>query len=283
MTATFANILLSGPCNLRCPHCVGRSLGQGAGLNNLDRWPLAGLDAFCAALRRAGVRQVSLTGTNTDPLLYRHHRRLLARLRELIPGVRLSLHTNGVLAHCRMDVVNSFDRVCVSLPSLRADTCRKMTGRASALDMVAIKRRCRVPLKISTLVTHHNAAEVPGIMARCRDLGVRRVVLRKLYMPGVPRAGVEVWERTLRWLRPYPRAGTFGGNPVLDMDGLEVTLWDFTRTRLRCLNLFADGTVSSEYELSRRPEGSLRKAGKQERVGVGPSTAGEDDEQLRCA
>ena len=249
--ADFANILLSGPCNLRCPHCVGRALTRGADRNNLDRFPLAGLDSFCTALGAAGVSQVALTGTNTDPLLYKHHLRLLAHLRREVPGLRVSLHTNGVLALARMDIVNSYQRVCVSLPSFHAATCRDMTGRAVALDLVEMVRRCRVPLKVSTLVTRHNAAEVPQMVDRCRELGIRRMVLRKLYLPGGGAAGQQAWRQVLGWVRDFSRVGTFGGNPVLDAGGVELTLWDFERTQLRCLNLFADGTVSSEYELTR--------------------------------
>ena len=254
----FANILLSGRCNLRCPHCVGRLLPQGEGQDNLDRFPLAGLDGFCAALRDAGVTQVALTGTNTDPLLYAHHRRLLAHLRDQVPGARLSLHTNGVLALAKMEIINSYDRVCVSLPSLRATTCKEMTGRARALDLPALVRRCRVPLKLSTLVTRANVTEVPGIVARCRDLGLRRMVLRKLYLSGDGLASREPWEQIQRWLSRFPRRGTFGGNPVLDADGVELTLWDFERTKLRCLSLFSHGSMGTEYELARAPGSRLQ-------------------------
>ena len=254
----FANILLSGPCNLTCPHCVGRHLARGADLDNLDRWPLAGLDAFCARLRTAGVTQVSLTGTNTDPLLYQHHHSLTASLRRRVPDVRLSLHTNGVLALARMETLNSYDRVCVSLPSLGADTCRRMTGRARPLDLHALARGCRVPLKISVLVTRHNADEVPHLVARCGLLGIGRVVLRKLHLPGNPAAGLAAWQQVQRWLRGFPRTGTFGRNPVLSVGGVELTLWDFEQTELRCLNLFADGEVSSEYELTRDPAAAGR-------------------------
>ena len=253
----FANILLSGPCNLRCPHCIGRQLARRADRDNLGRFPLAGLDRFCRARRRAGVTQVALTGTNTDPLLYRHHGQLLGYLRQHVPGVRVSLHTNGVLALGRIDRVNSYDRVCVSVPSLRPATCLPMTGRARALDLTSLARQAVVPLKVSTLVTRHNVHEVLGIVARCRDLGIRRVVLRRLHVQDDPAAGAEPWRQVLTWLADLPVTRAFGGNPVLDAGGVELTLWDFRRTRLRCLNLFSDGQISSEYRLgdvaSRRP------------------------------
>ena len=43
----------------------------------------------------------------------------------------------------------------------------------------------------------------------------------------------------------------FAGNPVYRLGALEVTVWDFARARLRCLNLFPDGSITEEYELAR--------------------------------
>lgn len=247
--AGFANILLSGRCNLRCPHCVGRLLGRAGDPTNLDRYPLRGQRRFVEALVAGGVTRVALTGTNTDPLLYRHHLRLLGDLRRRVPGVRISLHTNGMLALARMETINHHDGVCISLPSLHHATCRRMTGSPRALDLATLVRRCGVPLKISTLVTADNAAEIPSLVARCRQLGVRRMVLRKLYRPHGPGQQQGAWQQICDEFAGLARCGEVGGNPVLDAGGMELTLWDFARTRLRCLNLFADGSMGSEYEL----------------------------------
>jgi hypothetical protein len=38
---------------------------------------------------------------------------------------------------------------------------------------------------------------------------------------------------------------------VYDYDGMEVTHWDFHRMSSTSLNLFADGTISAEYLLTR--------------------------------
>ena len=238
-TARFANILFSGPCNLRCPDCIGRRLVPRP--DNLDRFPLAGLDRFCGLLRRLGVTQVTLTGTNTDPQLYRHEAALIAALRARVPGARLNLHTNGVLALRRIETFNRYDRACISLPSFEPDTCRRMTGSARVLPLARILAAARIPVKISTLVTEHNVAEVPSIVARCRALGIRRMALRRRH--GDPRR-----YPLLAGHRPVRR---FAGNPVFDVDGIEVTVWDFGATTLDCLNLLSDGTISGAYLLER--------------------------------
>jgi len=235
----FANILLSGPCNLRCPHCIGRRVPARFKVFNLDCFPLAGLGRFCDELVERGVREVSLTGVDTDPLLYRHQPRLLAELRRRVPGVRVSLHTNGRLALSQLKEVNLYDRVCLSLPSFEPRTCRAMTGSGRVLDLAAILDKATVPIKVSVLVTDENRAEVPAILERCHALGVRRAVLRRLDGDGRP------WDL----LPGHEPVALFGENPVYDLRGLEVTVWRFDATALSCLNLFPDGSISDCYRL----------------------------------
>lgn len=238
MAPRFANILLAGPCNQRCPHCIGKKLGAPFP-PNLDRFPLKNFARFTTLLRELGIRQVSLTGTDTDPLLYRHVEQLLAALRQAVPGVQISLHSNGLLALARLSVVNQFDRVALSLPSLRPATCRALTGSSRVLDLEKIAAAVSMPLKISMLLTPANLGEVEAVIARCHGLGIRRLVLRQLHGTAQP-------------LDPLPGrtpARWFAGQPVFDVDGVEVTVWDFASAQLDCVNLYSDGTLSRRYLL----------------------------------
>lgn len=246
----FANILFAGPCNRDCPFCIGRQMPDEVNVSNLDLYPLRGQEAFVEAVNREGVCQIVFTGTVTDPSLYRHQGRLLAHLRERVHGrAEYSLHTNGVLALARMDEFNQYDRACLSFPSFDPDTYSKMMGSRRVPDLAAIVRAARIPVKVSCIVNEHNVGELDTFLARCRDAGVRRVVLRRLF--GETRA----WNV----LPGRVPAGRFRGNPVYDLDGLEVTYWDFDETGLRSLNLFADGTLGTSYLITRTPE--LRQAG----------------------
>ncbi len=241
-TYDFANILFSGRCNLRCPHCIGLTQNLLAMPNNLNTFPLKGLEKFVNELNRYGVTQVSLTGTNTDPQLYAYEPELIEYLHKRIPRVKISLHTNGMLAMRKMEIFNLYDRATISLPSFDPDTCQKMIGRAQVLDLPGIVQASKIPLKISTLVTEHNIDEIPSIMARCRELGISRMVLRKLY------------SETHHWnlfpdLEPIRY---FARNPLYDVCGMEVTVWDFSASTVRCLNLFSDGFISQEYHLTKR-------------------------------
>jgi MoaA/NifB/PqqE/SkfB family radical SAM enzyme len=238
----FANILFAGPCNLRCPYCIGRQLDPTLNRDNLSEFPLKNLARFVALIRRHRITEVVFTGTTTDPQLYRHEGRLLAHLREVLPpDVRFSLHTNGRLALQKMDEFNQYQRVTVSFPSFNQATYRKLMGADSPPDLAEIVRRARVPVKVSAVLTPANAGEFDAFLARCRDIGVKRLVYRQLY--GQHR----------RWpmFDRLPQTGSYRDNPIYDFEGMEVTFWDFQRTESRSLNLFSSGVISPNYLLAR--------------------------------
>ena len=141
----FANILFAGPCNLRCPYCIGRQVDPALNRDNLDEFPPRNLDAFVALLQHHRVRQIILTGTTTDPQLYRHEARLIRRLREQLPQARLSLHTNGQLALEKMDLFNTYDRESLSFPTFDPDVYEKMTGARRGPELATIVQAARVP------------------------------------------------------------------------------------------------------------------------------------------
>jgi molybdenum cofactor biosynthesis enzyme MoaA len=244
-TYDFANILFAGPCNLRCPYCIGKQVEPALNRDNLDEFPLRNAGAFVTLLRRHHVRQVVLTGTTTDPQLYRYEAQLVQWLRGQLPQARLSLHTNGQLALEKVDILNLYDRVSLSFPSFDPDTYEKMTGSRRVPDLRAIVRSARVPVKVSRVIDEHNAGQADAFLACCREIGVRRVVLRQLY--GDHR----------RWdlLSHRSPVRTYRDNPVYDWDGMEVTWWDFGRTASTSLNLFSDGTISGEYLLAKARTG----------------------------
>jgi len=237
----FANILFGGPCNLRCPYCIGQQLDPALREDNLRRFPLKNLRPFVALLRRHRITELTFTGTTTDPQLYRHEARLLRWLRErLPPETRIALHTNGLLALRKMATFNQYDRACISFPSFRPEVYRKMTGCDRVPDLAAIVRRATIPVKVSCVLTEDNVGEVDDFLARCHAIGVRRLVFRRLYGD------------TRRWriLQNLPQVGVYRRNPVYDYRGMEVTYWDFGNTTSTSLNLFSNGLISDRYLLA---------------------------------
>ncbi len=238
----FANLLLSGPCNLRCPDCIGQKLDPDTSINTLSTFPPPGFDTFIKAVREQSILQISITGTNTDPQLYPYEIWLIDRIRNLVDGVQISLHSNGRLALLKPEAFNAYDRATISLPSFDPLTCRLMTGSARVLDLPSIMLMSEILIKISTLITEHNSGQLHEIIDRCRKLGIKRMVLRQRY-------GEHQFVPAFDVLTPIRQ---FAGNPVYEVDGIEVTIWNFSRSKLQCLNLFPDGTLSHHYELNHR-------------------------------
>lgn len=241
----FANILFAGPCNRFCPFCIGKLLPDRVNVNNLDLFPPRNLDAFVDEVNRLDIRQIVFTGTVTDPQLYRHEAALLELLRARVTtGAQYSVHTNGVLALKKMDVLNRYDKACISFPSFVPETYEKMMGSRRVPDLATIVARSCIQVKVSCVVNEHNVGEIDDFLRRCRQIGVRRLVLRKLY------------GETRSWpiLRGVPIRHTYRSNPVYDIDGMEVTGWDFDRTTSASINLFPDGTLGTSYLLAETPQ-----------------------------
>jgi len=245
----FANILFSGPpahpCNARCYFCIGQQIQARLPQANRDQYPLHGLETFLAIVQSQQVRQVVLTGVNTDPQLYRHEKRLLFHLRERLPPTTVfSLHTNGRLALVKMDIFNRYDKVSLSFPSFNPQTYQRMM-RVPIIDLAKLLQSAQTPVKLSCLVTDDNRDEITEYVNHCASLGLRRVVLRK-------RIGEErSWRQLLgETLNDWQPAGEYRDNPIYQADGIEITLWDFATTTSASVNLFSSGEISQEYHLS---------------------------------
>jgi molybdenum cofactor biosynthesis enzyme MoaA len=241
----FANILFAGPCNRRCYYCIGEAMPERVNVDNLDRFPPLGIDAFVDAVNRLDIKEIVFTGTVSDPQLYRHESALLALLRDRVQtGARYSVHTNGVLALRKMDVFNQYDRACISFPSFDPATYARQMGSDRVPDLARIVERATIPVKVSCVLDEHNVGEVEEFLRRCRNIGIRRVVLRRIFGD----------ERTWPVLRGTEPARQYRGNPVYDVDGMEVTYWNFDAAASTSINLFADGTLGSSYLLTKTPE-----------------------------
>lgn len=238
----FANILFSGRCNQRCPHCVGLAVRPEYRRDNMSAFPLPGIERLVTIVNAHKIRDVIITGSDGDPQLYPHERELVQFLRgRLHPGARLSLHTNGLLAVQSIEIFNLYDRAAISFPSFHPETYRRMTGGSVMPDIAEIKKLAKIPVKISCVVGEPNAPEIYGFMDRLVEIGIQRLVFRKQF-------GTDI---DLIDLSGLPVAGTYRNNPVYSYKGLAVAYWDFARATSSSVNLFGDGTISSSYLLAK--------------------------------
>ena len=241
----FANLLFAGPCNRACPFCIGKELPARVNRSNLEQFPPLGIEALISVVNQHAIPEVVFTGTTSDPQLYRFEGELLELLRgRLHPRARLSVHTNGARTLDRLEVFNRYDRACLSIPSFCPDIYEAMMGSRKVPDLAAILAKTTVPVKVSAVVNEHNASDIEAFVAECRELGVRRLVLRRLFGDST-RWPILERHSPVRWHR---------NNPVFDLGGMEVTRWDFADATSRSVNLFADGTLGTEYLLARTPE-----------------------------
>jgi pyruvate-formate lyase-activating enzyme len=238
----FASILFSGPCNLQCPFCIGRKLGHLSLPDNLSMYPVPGLEDFLIELKREGVREISFSGTGTDPQLYRHEEKLIRHIRVTLgSSIRLSLHTNALMAVKKIAVFNLYDRACLSIPSFNGDTYRRLTGSPVMPPLEKLVSLSRIPLKLSVILCDQTEKEIPGYIRQAGSLGIKRIVYRQLF-GSVRRKNPFSHLTPLRY---------FLGNPVYHIDGVEVTLWNFESTDARCLNLLSNGHITEHYLLEK--------------------------------
>ncbi len=121
-------ISVTDRCNFRCTYCMPREVFDA----DHEFLPHAELLTFEEIVRLArifaalGTKKIRLTGG--EPLLRKNIARLVALLRDALPGVDLTLTTNGsaLKAHARALRDAGLDRVTVSLDSLDDTTFRAM-------------------------------------------------------------------------------------------------------------------------------------------------------------
>jgi MoaA/NifB/PqqE/SkfB family radical SAM enzyme len=241
----FANILFAGPCNARCPFCIGKQIDSRLSVNNLNEFPPRNIEGFVAQVLAHDIKQIVFTGTTTDPQLYKHEAELLTYLRERLPARQFSVHTNGQLALKKIETLNLYDRVCLSLPTFNAQTYYAMMGLKRVPDLGELMKQVKIPVKVSCVINEHNINEIPEFLERCWRLGIRRLVFRQLYQDA------RQWNVT----RGLNVKGEYRGNTVYDYKGMEVTYWDFDSAENTSINLFSSGYIGTSYLLAKTKSG----------------------------
>ena len=238
----YANLLFTGKnCNSRCYECIGERKELQDIPTNLTTFPLRNIDSLINAVNEYKIRDLAFTGTNVDPQLYRYEKELISYVNErLRPETNLSLHTNGLLALRKMDEFNSYDKASISFPSFNSETYTQIT-KVKQPNLKEIIRQAEVPVKLSMLITPFNTGEIADYVKQVADLGLDRVVIRKLKS----REDEFPLENMAPFKSRNPLKFIFGW-PVYDMQGIEVTICGFDSSTAKGLFLFSDGRIKDE-------------------------------------
>lgn len=268
----FANIHLSGPCNRACYFCIGQHMMTLDPYDNLHKKDLDNFDEFIKECQEKNVKEVNLTGSNTDPLLYQHHEYLIGKLREAIPDVRIGLRTNGALALKKKEVVRLYDKMSISITSLDQELYTRTMGQGSPPDVKEILQiKPEMDIKINVVLCPETVdQDIYKTLQALQKLGIRRVNLREPY--GQPHIGNPL-------ATPTELAKSIGisylketlGMQTYTLGEMEITYWDVHYVEVESVNLYANGVVSLDYPVTRghdpiygdvRDQGKFHKSGR---------------------
>lgn len=243
----FGNIHLSGPCNRSCYFCIGQHMMELDRENNLNRWPLIGIDAFIEQCLKKNVCEINVTGTNTDPLLYKHTEKLKNYLKKHIPNLIFGVRTNGVSWCTHFERIELYDKGSITICSLNNKIYKQMMGRGFPPDIVGMS--CNLTnwnnFKINIVLGPENITDVFNTLdfLEGMEFPVKRVNLREPY--GQPTIGNILEKNEIA----IYKKDVFG-NPCYDYEGLEVTYWDVHYTEVESVNLYANGRISLTYPIT---------------------------------
>ena len=252
----FGNIHLSAPyCNRSCPFCIGQFMMELDHYNTLDKWPMEGMDEFIEKCREQKVSEINLTGTNTEPLLFKHISELHQLLDNEIPDLKFGIRTNGVLVTKRLDDWALFDKGSVTICSLDDDIYKAMMGRGCPPDIAEIVRYSKhMPdLKVNIVLGPENTAndDLDKTLRGLAEAGITRVNLREPY--GQPHVGDPL-------VAAYEPEGQRLGMPYYTVYDMDCQYWDVHYCEVESVNLYASGRVSLLYPITEgySPNGLVR-------------------------
>lgn len=239
----FGNIHLSGPCNRRCYFCIGQHMMALDPLNNLRGIP-KNIDTFIDVCNIKGVTEINLTGSNTDPSLYRNIPELRAYLLDRIPGLTFGVRTNGVKYSPAF--WDHFDKGSISLTSMNPELYQRTMGCGDPPSMAGIRAVTKgKPIKVNIVLCPETveSGDIYSTISELAAIGFDTINLREPY--GQPRVGHKLQ------MDYYRRVKDIFGMPTYSIDGASVTLWDVHYVEVESVNLYANGEVSEDYPVTR--------------------------------
>lgn len=224
-------------------------------LNNLDTPPqeMLGFLEFIKTCHDKNIEEINMTGSNTDPSLYRHA--LLMKELCSSEGFKLGIRTNGVSsAFIANQTWKLYDRISISLPSLNTEIYRKMMGVGEPPNIMQFLES-DIPIKINIVLgspllqinSEFCQIDLLVTIMKLKSFGVRTINLREPY--GQPRIFETVRDILIS---QFGESVLFThGMPSWEIDGMKLTLWDVHYVEVESVNLYANGRVSLDYAVTK--------------------------------
>lgn len=262
----YGEILLLGPCRLKCFYCLGREMKKAAKISCLGKhfteWP--NFNVFIQTLLDEGIDKVYISSVNTDPLLYGYISELIDFLNTKFKyvGIRINAAMLNITKYSLLDKLT--EEISISLNSNRIGRSLRIAGPAAGqewwnlCEYLDTKPGEKHTIRLSIVVNRHNEDCIPEILGFIRDKyskQVQYVQLRKVYKYKDKRHTKEDWEafeNTKQWLEDNSSSQDgFYESRVFSFGGLKVSLWEdvFSPNSVKSLNYFPTGLISRNHLL----------------------------------
>lgn len=255
---TFANINLLGPCNVDCYFCLGKDIdgvwsGQNQIKQHFSEWP--NFEEYLELCKNAGIKNLYITGQNTDALMYRHLSQIIDHLQD-DHGFDVGLRTNGYLAPRMIDTINKCRRrVGYSIHSLTPETNHTIMRRSDIPDWRSIipnTDKCRV----SIVLNRYNEHELPELLAFCAEFpNIAYVQVRRICTDTREdwlHPDTQVYERVHEtFAKNHAQHREFYNAPCYTLESeygeKEVVFWRTVKTSIGSFNYYTDGSYTDDY------------------------------------
>lgn len=252
---TFANINLLGKCNVDCYFCLGKDLTDVFGKFNhtkvhFSQW--TNFEQYIADCKAAGIRNIYITGQNTDSLLYKHLDELVVYLQDF-HGFDVGLRSNGYLAERHYPTLHKCRRsVGFSIHSLNPETNWTIMRRKDIPDWKKVIPQCGQRVRVQIVVNRHNKDEVLPIIEYASQFdNVQYIQIRRISTDHrFDELGEDqgIFATLLKEVNAhFPRTEDFYLAPQYMMFGKRVCWWATVRTSIGSYNYYTDGTINKDY------------------------------------
>lgn len=275
---SFANINLLGKCNCNCYFCLGNDLQDEFGqYNNLNEYftEWNNWNQFLDYCRQLQIKQIYITGQNTDALCYKHLNKLLSYLDT--EGFFAGIRTNGLLATEKMGVINRSttcfgDAVSYSIHTLDPKTMSLMTGRQNPPNFDTWKEfwhevitKTMAKMRVAIVCTRYNFREIYSLIQfLSRYPNIQYIQIRKVSTDTRTQKLSEDMEcfelllqavkgnKAFREICHIDTSESFARNEfekadIYNICGKPVSFWRTVETSVNSINYFTNGVISFSY------------------------------------